>query len=242
MKKLNEVYYRVIELPNKERVVVVPKVRAIEEIEKTKNLILEDFHDRSRVEVINLSNSEKLRQHVHMDYDLYQLKKATPREQVAIAEIKRETNKALTQAKNAHRQFIKQQELVRQMSELEQKINENKQQLDDCLKTVQTLTKGCETIASDFILAQQFEDPTRELIDYQFYGSNNGNATYELAVYLLRHTSKPIHLRSGFAYRGAKLNKVTREEALSAVSNQWADIKELEDCVHVNTFSECDMW
>lgn len=242
MKKLNEVYYRVIELPNKERVVVVPKVREIEDITKTKKLVLEDFHHQSEVYLINLSTTSNLRQQVDINYDSYKLKKANPLEQVAIANLKRETNKALAQAKNAHRQLIKQQELFHQLNELEHKINENKKQMNDYLGNVRTLTKGCELIASDFIIAQRFEDPNRELIDYQFYDSKKGNANLETAKYLLRHTNKPIYLREGFAYRGARLKEVTREDALKAISGEWADIKELDDRVTVNTYSANDMW
>lgn len=58
-------------------------------------------------------------------------------------------------------------------------------------------------------------------------------------------TDKPIKYTYGFAYRNPTTYRkpITKEEALSIVDKQsFLDAKEREDFLHLNAFSENDMW
>lgn len=69
--------------------------------------------------------------------------------------------------------------------------------------------------------------------------------TKEEALNLLETTDKPIKFTYGLAYRNPTTYKVpmTREDAIKTLSsNGLVDMQEFEDYVHVNKYSENDMW
>ena len=242
MKRLNEVYYRVIELENKERCVVVPSILHASKVAKTKNLIIEDFYNNEQVRLFSLSSIESEPQFVKVDYAPYKLKKANPDEQQAIAEIKRFINQIIAKRKIEHRQLLQKQELEVQIKQLEDKLAGVEQESRLVNQEVQQLLDQRRQVVTDYIIGQRFKNPKRDLIHYNFYDSKTGNSDEATATYLVKYTDKPIYIRHGFAYRGAKLNPTTREDALNSIKNNWADIVEHVDRVEINTYSGNDMW
>ena len=209
---------------------------------KAKNLVIEDFYGTENVRLFNLNSIEENPRIVAMDCDNYKLKKANPAEQLVIADIKRCVNQIIAKRKVEHRQLQQQQELETQIKQLEDRLANIREENRTVYQDVQQLLHQRKQIVNDHIRSQRFKDPNRELIHYDFYDSKSGNADEATATYLVRHTDKPIHLREGFAYRGAKLKKVSRECALDAIQKNWSKIVEHEDRVEINTFSGNDMW
>lgn len=62
---------------------------------------------------------------------------------------------------------------------------------------------------------------------------------------VIASTDKALKYTYGFGYRNPTTNHkpITREEAMKIVENEgWLDITEYEDYIHLNAFSENDMW
>ena len=242
MKRLNEVYYRVIELENKERCVVVPSILHASKVAKTKNLMIEDFYNHEQVRLFSLNSIKSKPQLVKVDYATYKLKKANPDEQQTIADIKRFVNQIVAKSKIEHRQLSQKQELEAQIKQLEDKLALIEQENRLLNQEMQQLLEQRQQVVDDHIMNQHFKNPKRELIRYNFYDSKQGNSDEATATFLVKCTDKPIYIRHGYAYRGAKLNRTTRENALNSIEKEWADIMEYEDRVEINTYSGNDMW
>ncbi len=81
------------------------------------------------------------------------------------------------------------------------------------------------------------------MLKYSFM-SRYSNCTKEDAVNFLRTTNKPIKYTYGFEYKHPTTHKVPidAETAIQNMNKHWTDVTEYEDYVHVNSYSDNDMW
>ncbi len=64
------------------------------------------------------------------------------------------------------------------------------------------------------------------------------------AYNVIEQSNKQLYHRYGFAYRGAEARPISKENALGIVQDKGnlLDIKENNDAIILNTFSDNDMW
>ena len=82
------------------------------------------------------------------------------------------------------------------------------------------------------------------MFKYSFYGNKYRKTSEEIESFI-KETKKPIVYTYGFGYRNPTTHRVpiTKEEAMQKINkNGLTDITEEEEVVHVNQYSENDMW
>ena len=81
------------------------------------------------------------------------------------------------------------------------------------------------------------------MMKYSFV-SKYGNCTKEQAIEFVKTTEKPFKYTYGLGYRKPSTHNkpITREEALSHMGKCMVDMEEHENYVHINRYSEMDMW
>lgn len=83
------------------------------------------------------------------------------------------------------------------------------------------------------------------MFKYTFFNSKNSPNTHEEIEGFLRSTTKPILYTYGLGYRHPTTYKVPvdLDRALEIVKTQsLLDVDEYEDYVHLNAYSDNDMW
>lgn len=83
------------------------------------------------------------------------------------------------------------------------------------------------------------------MVDYSFYSHKAPHtSTKEEAIELLKTTNKVIKYTFGYKYRHPTTYEVpvSSEEALGYFERNWTDVKEYEDWIDVNSYSDNDMW
>lgn len=73
----------------------------------------------------------------------------------------------------------------------------------------------------------------------------NGTLNKPKAKEFILATSKPLKYTYGLGFRNPSTNHkpISKEEAIRIIDNEgWLDIDEYEDYIHLNAFSENDMW
>ena len=84
-----------------------------------------------------------------------------------------------------------------------------------------------------------------KLLKYCFCSKEHGNCTKEEIVSLVEKTDKPFVYTYGLAYRNPTTHRkpISKEEAVNKVkSNGMIDITEETEVIHIEEFSENDMW
>ena len=80
------------------------------------------------------------------------------------------------------------------------------------------------------------------MLKMSFY---NGTLDTTKAKEVIATTEKPLKYTYGLGYRNPTTNHkpITKEEAFKIIDTEgWLDIDEYEDYIHLNAFSENDMW
>ncbi len=84
-----------------------------------------------------------------------------------------------------------------------------------------------------------------ELFSHTFYGKGEHHSKQEV-IDFLRSTDKPIKYTYGLGYRNPTTHNkpISLEEALGIVEREWGmlDVDERPKYVHLNAYSENDMW
>lgn len=94
----------------------------------------------------------------------------------------------------------------------------------------------------------EYEEPKPEpakLLKYCFCSKEHGNCTKEEIISLVEKTDKPFVYTYGLAYRNPTTHRkpMSKEEAVNKVkSNGMIDITEEAEVIHIEEFSENDMW
>lgn len=84
-----------------------------------------------------------------------------------------------------------------------------------------------------------------ELFSHTFYGEGEHHSKQEV-IDFLRSTDKPIKYTYGLGYRNPSTHNkpISLQEALDIVEREWGmlDVDERPKYVHLNAYSENDMW
>lgn len=91
---------------------------------------------------------------------------------------------------------------------------------------------------------EQKTEPAK-LLKYCFCSKEHGNCTKEEIIKLVENTSKPFVYTYGLAYRNPTNYRfsMSKEDAIKKVkSNGMIDITEEAEVIHIEEFSENDMW
>ena len=84
-----------------------------------------------------------------------------------------------------------------------------------------------------------------KLLKYCFCSKEHGNCTKEEIIKLVENTSKPFVYTYGLAYRNPTTHRdpMSKEDAIKKVkSSGMLDITEEAEVIHIEEFSENDMW
>lgn len=81
------------------------------------------------------------------------------------------------------------------------------------------------------------------MMKYSFV-SKYSNCTKEQAIEFVKTTEKPFKYTYGLGYRKPSIHNmpISREDALSHMGKCMVDMEEYENYVHINRYSEMDMW
>lgn len=80
---------------------------------------------------------------------------------------------------------------------------------------------------------------------YTFFDKRDCTCNKEEMLAFMQETTKPFKYTHGLIYRGpATLREpISKEEAINIVKKEMlVDVDEMEDYIHVNTYSSNDMW
>jgi len=83
------------------------------------------------------------------------------------------------------------------------------------------------------------------MIKWSFYSKDYCNCTKDEMIEFVKTTTKPFKYTYGLGYRNPTTNHVpiTQEQAIKyATGNGMTDVQEYEDYVHINQYSDNDMW
>ena len=82
------------------------------------------------------------------------------------------------------------------------------------------------------------------MFKHTFFGNGEHHSKEEIKEFI-ETTDKPLKYTYGLGYRGPATNhkSITKEEAYTIIKTQsLLDVDEYEDYVHLNAYSENDMW
>lgn len=118
------------------------------------------------------------------------------------------------------------------------------QEFVDCARwyaeTEQTYNECLELLG-----AEKKKPEPAKLLKYCFCSKEHGNCTKEEIVSLVEKTDKPFVYTYGLSYRNPTTHRkpISKEEAVNKVkSNGMIDITEEAEVIHIEEFSENDMW
>ena len=79
------------------------------------------------------------------------------------------------------------------------------------------------------------------MIEMSFY---NGTLDKKKAEEFIKNTDKPIVYTYGFEYRNPTTHRkpISKEKAIQILNEEWCDLTEEENDVHLNAFSANDMF
>lgn len=81
---------------------------------------------------------------------------------------------------------------------------------------------------------------------WSFYSNDNSKfKTRAEVLEYVANSTKPMKHTHGFGYRNPSINRrdIPLSTALHLVENEcYVDVSEYDDYIHINTFSEMDMW
>lgn len=82
------------------------------------------------------------------------------------------------------------------------------------------------------------------MLKYSFMSSYS-NCSYDEIMNLIKTTDKPFKYTYGLSYRHPTTDHVpmTREDAIKELKSKgFTDVTEHEDYIHINSYSDNDMW
>ena len=82
------------------------------------------------------------------------------------------------------------------------------------------------------------------MMKYRFFNKNVCTCTKQEAIEFIRTTEKPFKYTYGLRYRKPSTmdEPITREQALKHMEDTLVDMDEHETYVHINRYSNNDLW